>query len=398
MSEKRVLIVDDSKDIGRMIAAAVGTLDPGVQVKIEPSAEEAVLEITRQVFDLLVVDIRLPGVNGLDLTRRIRSRNPGLKIIQISGLDDPQVVSEALEAGANAFFHKPISMSEFLKTAAVFLGLRSAEPEVQISLDLQNEALAESMAEVLASARKALNGIAVVMTDSRGHIVLQAGKLPDPDLETSLVPEITDALLASARVGVRLGELHPEHILGFKGPAYHVVVAPVFAGYALMIFLRVEKSSLRLALAFEEAMQAQQDLYQLIQSSPGGLAESAPVSEPESNVPASPEVADHVPVPEHGASPAGNDQEPAASGRQPPASIPEEPAGTAHASTAEKVSLEDSLENLLRASADSKLEPGDVDAFWDDLSAQDEHANTDSPDTLSYDQAIRMGLAPKPDE
>jgi DNA-binding response OmpR family regulator len=468
MSEKRVLIVDDSKDIGRMIAAALGTLDPGVQVKMMTSAEEAVLEITRQPFDLLVIDIRLPGISGLDLTRRIRSRNPNLKIIQISGLDDPQIGNEALQAGANAFFHKPISMSEFLRTTAVFLGLRPADSDVEISEEFQSDSQSSGIAEVLTATRKALNAISVVMTDGRGHVVVQAGKLPDPNLEYSLVPDLMEALQASTKVGNRMGQTQPGHVLGFRGPAFHVLAAPIYENYALIIFLKSERPALRMAIAFEEALEAQRELHRLIQAahplsaaemsqnaafpstgashSPGSTtysppptpvapvqapAVSAPLqtarpgSKPLAHIPVPPPIDTHLappatvkpaeivppptltvaaapeavkppvaPPPTRPQSPVPTPPPPAVVEKKPaPAEKPakeEPPAGPVT-----QASLEESLDSLLRASADRRLEPKEIDAFWDDLTAQDNSAAGENPEMISYEQAIRMGLAPK---
>ncbi len=486
MSEKRVLIVDDSKDIGRMIAAALGTLDPSVQVKMMSSAEEAVLEITRTTFDLLVIDIRLPGISGLDLSRRIRSRNPNLKIVQISAIDDPQIADEALKAGANAFFHKPISMSEFLKTTAQYLGLRSGEADVQISAEFQSEGQSGRMADVLNATRKAVGALAVVMCDSRGSLVMQAGRLPDPTLEQSLIPELLEVLLASAKVGVRLGETQPEHLLCFRGPAFHVLVAPIYAGYALMIILKAEKPSLRMAIAFEEALTAQHELYHLIQSA--GMAETIPapvetvkpVSKPlppvapqakaepkpapvaavyspppaeqsrssgrstgsfrvEAPVPPPPsrplepppamEVKAEVKAPPQKTeepkpaetrapeAPPAAPPEPRKSGRntgrlkeQAAAVAAAEAAALAAAKAAaqakpaqppppaepaKQASLEDTLDSLLKASGDRRLESKEIDAFWDDLSSQETNETTEGSEMISYEQAIKMGLAPK---
>jgi CheY-like chemotaxis protein len=468
MSEKRVLIVDDSKDIGRMIAAALGTLDPSVQVKMMSSAEEAVLEITRTTFDLLVIDIRLPGISGLDLTRRIRSRNPNLKIVQISAIDDPQIADEALKAGANSFFHKPISMSEFLKTTASYLGLRTSDSDVQISVEFQAEGQTGRMAEVLNAARKAVGALAVVMCDSHGALVMQAGRLPDPTLEQSLIPELLEALLATAKVGVRLGETQPEHVLSFRGPAYHVLVAPIYAGYALIIILKAEKPSLRMAIAFEEAQTAQHELYHLIQSAgmagaiPTPVETARPVSKPLSTAvppakveprstpipavysppPVEPRPATRstgsfrveapVPPPSRPLEtppPKAQEPKPAETPVQEaqPAAPPEprkpgrntgrlkeqaaaqaaaEAAAKAAAQAkpaqpppppepAKQVSLEETLDSLLKSSSDRRLEPKDLDAFWDDLTSQETNETSEGTEMISYEQAIKMGLAPK---
>ncbi len=89
MSPKRVLVVDDTREIGRMIQAALETLGPGLVTTVLPTAEEALQEIDRQTFDLMVIDVRLPGISGLELTRKLHSRKHTAKVIQISGINDP---------------------------------------------------------------------------------------------------------------------------------------------------------------------------------------------------------------------------------------------------------------------------------------------------------------------
>jgi CheY-like chemotaxis protein len=73
---KRVLIVDDALELGRFLQAALKTLRPPVESVLVPSAEEAILESSQTAPDLLVADIRLPGISGLELVRKIRNRTP----------------------------------------------------------------------------------------------------------------------------------------------------------------------------------------------------------------------------------------------------------------------------------------------------------------------------------
>jgi DNA-binding NtrC family response regulator len=103
---KSILIVDDQHEVRRMLRAGIETLDPEFQVLDLPSAEESLVVISMQPVDLLVTDIRLPGISGLELMQKIRKRNPGLKVIVITGLLDPDLLSQVKQAGAEAFFHQ----------------------------------------------------------------------------------------------------------------------------------------------------------------------------------------------------------------------------------------------------------------------------------------------------
>ncbi len=83
---KRVLIVDDAIDLARLLQDAIKTVHPDIPISVVPSAEEALLESTRFTIDVLVTDLRLPGMTGLDLMRKIRVRQPNVKVILMTGL------------------------------------------------------------------------------------------------------------------------------------------------------------------------------------------------------------------------------------------------------------------------------------------------------------------------
>ena len=114
MESYHVLIVDDQKDIRRVLAGGLQTLGHSLKVTEVPSAEEAILMAPRQQFDLIVTDVRLPGISGLDMVKRLRKFNPNIKIILLTGASDFQTSKQVEEAGNIAYFYKPIEMSDFL--------------------------------------------------------------------------------------------------------------------------------------------------------------------------------------------------------------------------------------------------------------------------------------------
>ena len=130
MAPRRILVVDDSMEMGRLVQAALSTLNIPLQVTLVPSAEEAQLEFSRHSFDLLITDVRLPGISGLELTRRLRTRHKAVRIIQISGLSDPTLRQQSMDAGADFFFTKPLDMPVFLETAEKLLASRKTGPLV----------------------------------------------------------------------------------------------------------------------------------------------------------------------------------------------------------------------------------------------------------------------------
>ena len=104
MSKFRILIVDDQLDVRRMLRAGVETLGSDFKVVDVPSGEEALLVISSQTFDLLIIDVLLPGISGLELIQQVRNRIPDIRIILITGSMESEIRRQVADAGADAFF------------------------------------------------------------------------------------------------------------------------------------------------------------------------------------------------------------------------------------------------------------------------------------------------------
>lgn len=102
----RVLLVDDSRVTREMIRRLLE--DAGFAVRSVPSAEEALVLLAGESFDCLVTDIEMPGMTGLDLTRKLRTdgRFENLPIIVVSTRDRPSDHRAGLDAGADAYLSK----------------------------------------------------------------------------------------------------------------------------------------------------------------------------------------------------------------------------------------------------------------------------------------------------
>jgi DNA-binding NarL/FixJ family response regulator len=103
-------------------------------------------EDASEVPDVLLVDVRMPGIDGLEVTRRISERYPDVGVVIITALDDPRSASQAVRAGARAYVVKTAEPEEILETVrmvahghVVFdssvlqaIGRESSEPSLQL--------------------------------------------------------------------------------------------------------------------------------------------------------------------------------------------------------------------------------------------------------------------------
>src|SRR5512137_2433741 len=108
MSISRVLVVEDNHEVRRMVTASIKTLADDIEVLDVPSAEEALVVSAPQPLDLIVLDIHLPGMSGLEMVARLRKRKPDAKLILVTGVDDDEVRKQVAEANPSAYFFKPI--------------------------------------------------------------------------------------------------------------------------------------------------------------------------------------------------------------------------------------------------------------------------------------------------
>jgi two-component system, NarL family, invasion response regulator UvrY len=101
-----VLIVDDQLPF-RAVARTVIGLTTGFVVSGEAeSGEEAVAVAAQQDPDLILMDINLPGINGIEATRRIRAAQPDVAVILLSTYSEADLPADARDCGAIAYVHK----------------------------------------------------------------------------------------------------------------------------------------------------------------------------------------------------------------------------------------------------------------------------------------------------
>jgi len=356
MSPNRILVVDDTREIGRMIKAALDTLGPGLVTTVLPTAEEALQEIDRQVFDLMVIDVRLPGISGLELTRKLRSHQHTAKVIQISGITDPRLREMATQLGAEMFFSKPLNMQEFLAAVEKLIGMTKTSPRLG-SKPVERRQLRHSLDEAVSAMRQRLTASAIIVFEHSGKVISGAGELPAATATPDLYQILSASLSAAAKAGSLFNQASPENVAVIRGEEHDLVAAPIGTGHVIMALVRRSPSGVRLAIAMDELLANQKDLEELLTS----LAQK-PLAK------------------KTGALPAQLKAEPA---KLPGKPLPSEE------------ELDTELAGLLNKHDQQALKPADVDAFWSNLADDNDASAGGNQDVISFEQAQKMGLAPR---
>ena len=127
----RVLVVDDHALHRDGIRQILGQ-QPDIQVAGEAESAERALVLVNQLHpSVVLMDIRLPGMNGIDATRRIRRDHPGTRVLVISAYDDEEYIRGALEAGASGHLSKAAPGRQLIEAVrAVAAGGTVIEPAV----------------------------------------------------------------------------------------------------------------------------------------------------------------------------------------------------------------------------------------------------------------------------
>lgn len=122
----RILYVEDNKDSREMLKELLRTSDGAYDVTAVETAAEAIQLSLLDPFDLYILDISLPGMDGISLCRRLRERGVKQPIMFFSAMVQPTDRQYCLAAGADEFLVKPSDLDRFIETVDGLLNNNSA--------------------------------------------------------------------------------------------------------------------------------------------------------------------------------------------------------------------------------------------------------------------------------
>ena len=346
MSIPRILIVDDQRDILKLLRSTLETLVHELDIIESPSGEEALLELSQGKIDLLVADYRLPGITGVELIHKIRARFPDVRVIIITGVTDREARNEMFNAGAVAVFDKPISLKDFLDAVERSLGLDRTILPNEGDVDSSQH---QTLSNLLTNFRQDINAQAVYLLSDRGRVLACAGTLKDTSMEASLFSALMAVYGAGLKVSrfIHQDELDNYHV--FANGDEDLLLIPVNPAYALLLT--------------GDDLATPENVLETVGAM---LAVREEVKKTLKHMGVAPVVQDE------------DDEE--------DSTIYDEPVTQA---TSEEI------EALLKGK--KKISTDELEAFWENAAAEQGGVPT-NPDAITYDQARQLGFAPEEEE
>jgi CheY-like chemotaxis protein len=377
MAAYRVLVVDDNHEVRRMVTASIKTLGAEIDVLDVPSAEEALLISSSVPLDLVVLDIRLPGMSGLEMVTKLQKRKPETKIILVTGVEDAAIRQQISEADVEAFFFKPIEIATFLDAVKSSLwsgsgasALASSEkdriaampptnavtnriPEINVVAEAASHIPLPILAERLSDLKQQVRAVAALLVNDSGQVLEEAGSAVEITTGSALLTALMQAFSASLQVSQAMAKGTGESLLYFAAPRQCMYVTPIGLKHALFVVTSGYFDPDKLGMINRCLQLAVHDLQAILAREAAGEATGQDGSRKLLT-----ELPAEVPV----------DQETLAG-----------------------------VENMF-SKVSKTGDEAQADGFWEALEENDTLEGAHDKNVLSYDQARDMGLAPDEDK
>jgi len=122
----KILIVDDEKDIAEIIWKILEF--KGYEVELAKSGYESIEKAKKISFDLCLLDIKLPDINGMEVFLKLKEINPQIRVIMMTGFAMEYLIEEARKEGVYACIHKPFNIEKLFELIEEVLKSKKVHP------------------------------------------------------------------------------------------------------------------------------------------------------------------------------------------------------------------------------------------------------------------------------
>ena len=213
-----ILVVDDDNRIRNLLKEYLS--EKNYIISTSENAENAKIKITQFKFDLIVLDVMMPGQNGYDLTKEIK-KNIKVPIILLTAKSEVENRIKGLELGADDYIGKPFEPKELLlriknlinKSKKIDLNTKHFVGNAKIDLNKMNIILGESNKKINISEKKVL--IEMLANPGKTYSREEIGKIADISQERSI-----DVMITRLRQKLETNPKNPKYLQTIRGAGY----------------------------------------------------------------------------------------------------------------------------------------------------------------------------------
>jgi DNA-binding response OmpR family regulator len=377
---KRILLVEDHLSTLDLLRSMLEYSSSGRQILGVPSAEEGLLAIRQAPFDLLISDVRLPGMSGFDLVRKVRSIQPELPVIMITGYASPESEEEARRLGVEQYFAKPMDMAALLAAIEIVLAkpekrssALGSEPLVTVAEEVKHRDTAQpsspqreqgQIERRLATLQSDTGARQVILADLAAKVIVAVGESSGLDL-LDLTAQLARSMNGSLGVAEKLGGAEPFAIQYHAGQRHDVYSVNVGSRSFIALLFADQTRRGRIGTVWVFAQRAVKDLKTLLE-----LQAAREQREAEEQVPR------------------GRSDKPSHPADELPATVP-----TSVQEADKKTPAAPAAEKQIPSSSDDADRSSDVDldAYWEAALAAEQNEGSGFAG-LSFEEAVRRGL------
>ena len=214
-----ILVVDDSEAICRALRDLL-TMS-GYTVRTAPSGERALQILETASMDLVITDLKMSGISGIQLLKKIKERTPALPVVILTGFGDMDSVVEAMRSGVADYLKKPFSVNEVLQVterelkrskqllAAAAVPTAGAAPATAAPkptrIFIFSAREADGIDKVLSALRAETTAESVLLIEDSGHVISAKGISNERDMP-SLAALVVASRSTNAQMASLLGE------------------------------------------------------------------------------------------------------------------------------------------------------------------------------------------------
>ena len=208
----KILVVDDSPQISRALNDLLSA--SGYEVRTAPSGERALQILESTAFDLIITDLKMTGMTGIDLARQVLQTTPGLPVVILTGFGDMDSVISALRLGVADYLKKPFSIDEVMSVVereiARSRARRAAPAETKPAekprrLYIFSRRDLEQIEAVLSQLRAQATAESAMLVEQAGYVIAAKGMSTGAEFEP-LSSLISSSRSTSASLASLLGE------------------------------------------------------------------------------------------------------------------------------------------------------------------------------------------------